>query len=105
MMQSMPLPMPCHSPSLLPLSASHGRQEADFIGEGVVYVSTNGITTKGIWKKDSLTGPTRFFDKNGKPIALTPGQTFVQVMPTGSKVTFTKGTLVPAIDVKGPDVQ
>jgi hypothetical protein len=26
-------------------------------------------------------------------------------MPTGSEVTFTKGTLVPEIDVKGPEVQ
>jgi hypothetical protein len=90
-----------------PLNDGSGksRQEADFIGEGVVYVSTNGVTRKGTWRKDSMTGPTRFFDSNGNPLPLTPGQTFIQVMPTGSEVTFTKGTLVPEIDVKGPEVQ
>lgn len=85
--------------------SNKSRQEADFIGEGTVYVSTNGITRKGVWRKESLTGPTRFFDSKGRPLALSPGQTFIQVMPLGSDVSFTKGTLVPAIDVKGPEVQ
>jgi hypothetical protein len=89
---------------LLDDGSNKSRQEADFIGEGTVWVSTNGITVKGTWRKDSLTGPTRFYDKNGKPIPLTPGQTFIQVMPVGSDVDFVKGTKVPAIDQKGPEI-
>ncbi len=81
------------------------RQEADFIGKGTAWVATNGVTVKGTWRKDSLTGPTRFFDKAGDPLALTPGQTFIQVLPIGSEVTLTKGALVPAIDQKGPQVE
>jgi hypothetical protein len=90
---------------LLDDGSNKSRQEADFIGEGTVWVSTNGITVKGTWRKESLTGPTRFYDKNDKPIALTPGQTFIQVMPIGSDVDFVKGTKVPAIDQHGPEVE
>ena len=52
---------------------------------------TNGITIKGTWKKTALTSATRFFDAKGKPVTLTVGQTFVQVMPFGSKVTIVAG--------------
>ncbi len=86
-------------------SPNHGRQEADFIGSGTVWVSSNGVTVKGTWRKDSLTKPTRFFDSNDKPIALAPGQTFIQVLPIGSEVTFMKGKPVPAIDQHGPEVR
>ncbi len=86
-------------------TSNHGRQEADFIGSGTAWVSSNGVTVKGTWRKGSLTKPTRFFDSQGKPITLAPGQTFIQVMPTGSEVTFTMGEPVPAIDQHGPEVQ
>ena len=42
-----------------------------------------GTTIKGTWKKASLTAPTRFYDATGKPVTLTVGQTFVQVMTHG----------------------
>ena len=71
------------------------RLEADVIGGGTAWVSTNGLTVKGTWRKASLTGPTRFFDGAGKPIRLTVGQTFIQVLPTGSKITFTAGKAAP----------
>jgi hypothetical protein len=78
-----------------PLSGSppaKRRLEAQLIGSGKAYVATNGQTVAGRWVKQSLTGPTTFVDTHGNPIPLTPGQTFVQVMPTGSRVTFTPGT-------------
>jgi hypothetical protein len=68
-----------------------GRQEAAFIGKGAAYIATNGHTIKGTWRKDSMTKATRFFDADGKPVTLTVGQTFVQVIPTGSKVTIKDG--------------
>ena len=71
------------------------RLEADVIGSGTAWVSTNGQTSKGTWRKASLTGPTRFFDAAGKPIRLSVGQTFIQVLPIGSKVTFTAGKPPP----------
>jgi len=71
------------------------RLEAKVIGSGPAWISTNGITIKGTWKKTSLTSATRFFDKAGKPVVLTVGQTFVQVMKTTDKIAFVAGKAPP----------
>jgi hypothetical protein len=72
------------------------RLEAQVIGTGVAWIATNGRTIKGTWSKASLTGPTRFFDSSGSLVTLTAGQTFVQVMPIGSVVSFKAGAPPPA---------
>src|SRR6185503_1485451 len=74
---------------------SKHRLEANVIGSGKAWIATNGQTIVGTWKKTSVTGPTRFFDKAGKPVTLTIGQTFIQVMQLSSPVTVTPGTPVP----------
>jgi hypothetical protein len=71
-----------------------GRLEAANIGSGRAWIATNGIVVRGTWKKVSAASPTRFFDGAGKAVPLTVGQTFVQVMPTGSPITVVKGTPV-----------
>ena len=90
------------------------RLEADFIGRGTAYIATNGRTIKGTWRKASLTGPTRLLGPDGKPVRLTAGQTFVQVVETGTRLTIKDGTVPPrpprevgAGDVKsrGPETQ
>lgn len=68
-----------------------GRLEARFIGSGPAWISTNGKTIKGTWKKRSMGGPTRFYDKNGTPVTLTVGQTYIQVIPPGTPVKFVAG--------------
>jgi len=73
------------------------RLEAQFIGSGTAWVSTNGKTIKGTWKKTSMKSPTRFFDAAGKPVTLTIGQTFIQVLPRGSKIAIKDGK-VPKLD-------
>ena len=45
------------------------RLEAQFIGRGTAWISTNGITVKGTWRKRSMTDPTRFYGKDGKLVA------------------------------------
>ena len=45
----------------------------------------------GTWRKDAITKPTRFFDAAGNTVTLTVGQTFVQVLQTGSKVAIKDG--------------
>lgn len=72
-----------------------GRLEADYIGSGKAYIATNGKTIVGTWVKKSMKGPTRFYDKAGKPVTLTIGQTFVQVVPRGTAITIEDGK-VPA---------
>jgi Protein of unknown function (DUF3048) N-terminal domain/Protein of unknown function (DUF3048) C-terminal domain len=71
----------------------HDRQSASFIGSGVAYIATNGKTIKGTWKKTTMRSPTRFYDRNGKPVTLTIGQTFVQVVRLGTKITIEDGTV------------
>jgi Protein of unknown function (DUF3048) N-terminal domain/Protein of unknown function (DUF3048) C-terminal domain len=71
--------------------SGHGRLEARLIGSGTAWISTNGKTIKGTWKKSSMTGPTRFYDKHGTPVTLTVGQTYVQVIPPGTSVKFVAG--------------
>jgi hypothetical protein len=71
------------------------RLEAQFTGKGTAWISTNGKTIKGTWRKRSVTDPTRFYDAEGKAVTFTVGQTFVQVMPRGSKIVFKGGTPPP----------
>jgi hypothetical protein len=81
-----------------PLNDGHPqkhRLEADQIGSGVAYVSTGGRTVVGTWEKDSMTDPTRFYDGDGRPVTLTAGQTFIQVMEVGTKVTIARGKEPP----------
>ena len=68
------------------------RLEARNVGSGKAWIATNGRTIQGTWKKSSVAGPTRFYDKAGTPVTLTAGQTFIQVMPLGSSVTIKDGT-------------
>jgi hypothetical protein len=77
-----------------PLNDGHPekkRLEADFVGSGRAWVSTNGVTRPATWRKTSITAPTRLLDAAGKAITLTAGQTFVQVVPSASAVRFVAG--------------
>ena len=81
-----------------PLNDGHPskkRLEATVVGKGTAWIATNGKTIKGTWRKRSITDPTRFFDAAGKRVTLTVGQTFVQVMPTGTPVRITNGKAPP----------
>ena len=69
------------------------RLEANNVGKGVAYISTNGITIKGVWRKASRTAPTRLFDRAGNPIVLTQGQTFVQVIGLNYSFSIKDGKL------------
>jgi hypothetical protein len=83
-----------------PLNDGHPqkhRLEAQDVGKGVAYISTNGFTIKGQWRKASPTAPTRLFDANGSPIVLTAGQTFVQVIATGYTFAIHDGAPPPFV--------
>jgi hypothetical protein len=73
----------------------HHRLEAQVVGSGVAWIATNGKTIKGTWRKKSETAPTIFYDKSGKPVTLTIGQTFVQVMKTTDRVVIKDGKVPP----------
>ena len=58
-----------------------GRRKIYTISEGEVFVFQKGNMIKGTWKKESLTGRTRFFDESGKEIGLNAGKIWVEVAP------------------------
>jgi hypothetical protein len=68
------------------------RLEADIVGSGKAIIASNGKTISGTWLKKSSGAPTTFVDSTGRPVTLVPGQTFIQVVQTGSKVTIVAGT-------------
>jgi hypothetical protein len=78
-----------------PLNDGHPdkhRLEASNVGHGTAWISTNGVTIKGTWRKASATAPTLLFGPDGKPVTLTVGQTFIEVMKLEDPVTFRAGT-------------
>ena len=81
-----------------PLNDGHPgapRLEADVVGSGTAWISTNGRTIKGTWKKPAVTKPTKFYDASGKEVTLTIGQTFIQVVPAGYPLSFKAGSAQP----------
>jgi Protein of unknown function (DUF3048) N-terminal domain/Protein of unknown function (DUF3048) C-terminal domain len=71
----------------------HHRLEASDVGHGEAWIATNGVTVKGTWSKASVTAPTLLFGPNGKPITLTAGQTFVQVIQLSYTFKIADGLL------------
>jgi hypothetical protein len=84
-----------------PLNDGHPgapRLEATVVGHGTAWISTNGVTIKGTWRKTAITKPTLFFDASGNLVTLTAGQTFVQVVTmstTTYPVSFKAGSMTP----------
>jgi hypothetical protein len=52
---------------------------AELVGSGRVLVLTAGSVAEGTWSKASPDAVTTYTDAAGQPMALTPGQTFVQL--------------------------
>ena len=52
-------------------------------GEGPAAVLTQGHVVEGTWSRPTLTDPLRLVGADGEEIALTPGQTFVELPPAG----------------------
>jgi len=76
----------------VPIGDKKHRLDGEVVGQGTAWISTNGKTIKGTWRKKSFSAPTRFFDKAGNQVTLTAGQTFINVVPRGTIVTIKRGT-------------
>jgi len=78
------------------------RLEAQFTGKGTAWIATNGKAVKGTWRKASMSAPTKFYGPDGKEATLTMGQTFVQVVPLGTKVSIKNGTVPQPASSQSP---
>jgi hypothetical protein len=64
------------------------RPVLDQIGSGRALVFREGRVWIGTWRKDDVSGLTRFFDADGKEIALVRGRIFIQVVSTVTNVKY-----------------
>ena len=55
--------------------------EAELVGEGEAWVFTDGKLVRGRWSRPARDAVTSFTDATGQPIGLTPGQTFIELVP------------------------
>jgi hypothetical protein len=81
-----------------PLNDGHPakqRLEASDVGHGTAWISTNGVTRQGTWRKASPTAPTLLFGPDGKAVTLTAGQTFVEVVEPSYGISIRAGHLPP----------
>lgn len=57
---------------------------ADAIGEGEAWLLSNGKLKRGRWVRAAGPERTEFLDAAGEPLRLTPGPTWVEVIPPGT---------------------
>lgn len=60
--------------------------EAELIGQGEVWVFSDGKVIKGQWRKPDAATPTAFTTVDGNPILLSPGQTWMELPRPGTAV-------------------
>jgi hypothetical protein len=58
------------------------------ISSGSGYLFQDGKTTKITWSKASRDIRTKYLDETGAEVSLNPGQTWIEIVPTGNSVTF-----------------
>lgn len=59
------------------------------IGSGEAIVFQDGTVTKSVWKKATRNARTIFYDANtNKEITFTRGQLWIEMLPTGTSVTY-----------------
>lgn len=67
---------------------SEGRQEVTTTGTGKGYFITNGEYLPITWSKSTRESKTVYYYEDGTEITLNDGNTFVQIVPTESKITI-----------------
>jgi hypothetical protein len=63
-------------------SAGNPSPEVDLTGSGKAYVLRGGEVIRGHWERESLHDVTTFVTKDGTEIALAPGRTWVELLPS-----------------------
>lgn len=51
-------------------------------GEGPIQLFRDGVMVEGVWRRNEAAELTRFYDKASTPLALKPGQSWIEVLPT-----------------------
>jgi hypothetical protein len=62
-----------------PSAVDRNSPEAQTVGEGPVWIFTDGQVREGIWKRELNVFSIQFFDADGNPIELAPGNTWIEL--------------------------
>jgi hypothetical protein len=68
---------------------STGDVESITEGSGKAFVLRGGRVQIGTWVRPSWSNLTKLVSANGKPMALSPGNTWVEIVPASDSITFT----------------
>ncbi|HLN42025.1 MAG TPA: DUF3048 domain-containing protein [Acidimicrobiales bacterium] len=68
--------------------------QSQMTGSGPLTVLRNGVAVTGTWQRSSIHDPTTLTASDGSPIALAPGQTWVEIVPSTVAVTTTPASAV-----------
>jgi len=68
------------------------------VGKGQAFVLRDGASWTGTWTRPSLTAGTTLKDARGKVMTLSPGQTWVLLVPVGKSLT--KPTVLHSITIR-----
>jgi Protein of unknown function (DUF3048) N-terminal domain/Protein of unknown function (DUF3048) C-terminal domain len=63
--------------------------EGEQVGTGQAWILTKGSVVKATWTRPNLTSVATYKDSTGNPILLTPGQTWVELLPNNLTPSFT----------------
>ena len=60
----------------------------DVVGSGDALVFQNGQSITATWKKADEESRMKFYNSNEKEVEIVKGQVFIELLPTGNKVTY-----------------
>lgn len=67
---------------------AEGRLDVQMIGSGKALFFIDGQVYRGRWEKGALRAWTVYRDEQGKEIRLRPGQTWIEVVPSNTRVDY-----------------
>ena len=73
----------------LPDTEDKGRQDLENIGSGTGYYFSDGMMVEINWSKSARDAKTEYTLTDGTPLALNPGNTFIQIVPTYANTEIT----------------
>jgi hypothetical protein len=74
-------------PGVIRDAAGNLSPEISVIGEGEAVVLRGGIATQGRWVRKTLDDRTELQDSSGEPIPLSPGNTWIHLLPSDRPIT------------------
>lgn len=75
--------------------------EAQLVGEGDTWVFRDGHVITGRWSRPSIDVNTTWTDSAGQPIELTPGQTWIALVPNGADAGYQRCADTPDVPACG----